>query len=166
MPRQKVPFCNYNDVIMGAMASQTTSLTIVYTNVDSGAYERKHQSSASLAFVRGNHRSLVNSPYKGPVPRKIFPFDDVIMMNIFLIWNPSWHRWELLLGSTLLVTCEGCCWRVNWNPLRGIYIVTCSVKSSVLGGELAGMIDYAAITSPTQPTTATMVSSCRTVFVL
>ena len=40
---------------------------------------KKHQSSASLAFVRGIHRSPVNSPHKGPVKRKIFPFDDVIM---------------------------------------------------------------------------------------
>ena len=43
----------YNDVIMSAMASQITSLTIVYSIVYSGADQRKHQSSASLAFVRG-----------------------------------------------------------------------------------------------------------------
>ena len=40
---------------------------------------KKHQSSASLGFVRGIHRSPVNSPHKGPVTRKMFPFDDVIM---------------------------------------------------------------------------------------
>ena len=40
---------------------------------------KKHQASASLAFVTGIHRWPVNSPYKGPVPRKMFPFDDVIM---------------------------------------------------------------------------------------
>ena len=39
----------------------------------------KHQSSASLAFVLGIHRWPVNSPHKGPVTRKMFPFDDVIM---------------------------------------------------------------------------------------
>ena len=65
---------------MGEMASQITSLTIVYSSVHSGADQRKHQSSASLAFVRGIHRSPVNSPHKWPVARKIFPFDDVIMM--------------------------------------------------------------------------------------
>ena len=64
---------------MGAMASQITSLTIVYATVYSGADQRKHQSSASLAFVRGIHRSPVNSPHKWPVTRKMFPFDDVIM---------------------------------------------------------------------------------------
>ena len=69
----------YTDVIMGRVASQITSLTIVYPTVYSRADQRKHQSSASLAFVRGIHRSPVNSPHKGPVTRKMFPFDDVIM---------------------------------------------------------------------------------------
>ena len=46
--------------------------------VYSGADERKHQSSASLAFVLGIHRWPVNSPHKGPITRKMFPFDDVI----------------------------------------------------------------------------------------
>ena len=64
---------------MSAMASQITSLTIVYSTVYSGADQRKYQSPASLAFVRGNHRWPVNSPHKGPVTRKMFPFDDVIM---------------------------------------------------------------------------------------
>ena len=70
----------YSDVIMGAMAPQNISLTIVYSTVYSGANQRKHQSSASLTFVRGIPRSLVNSPHKWPVTRKMFPFDDVIMM--------------------------------------------------------------------------------------
>ena len=68
----------YSDVIMGVMASQITSLTIVYSTFDSGADQRKHQSSTSLAFVRGIHR-WVNSPHKGPITWKMFPFDDVIM---------------------------------------------------------------------------------------
>ena len=72
---------HYNDVIMGAMASQITSLTIVCSTVYSGTDKRKHQSSASLAFVRGIHRWPVNSPHKGPVTRKMFPFDDVIMRS-------------------------------------------------------------------------------------
>ena len=64
---------------MGTMASQITSLTIVYSAVYSGTDQRKHQSPASLAFVRGIHRGPVNSSHKGPVTRKILPFDDVIM---------------------------------------------------------------------------------------
>ena len=66
---------------MSAMASQITSLTIVYSTVYSGADKRKHQSSASLAFVRRNHQWPVNSPYKWPVTRRMFPFDDVITTN-------------------------------------------------------------------------------------
>ena len=68
-----------NDVIMGAMTSQITSLTIVYSSVYSGTDQRKHQNSASLAFVRGLHRWPVNSPHKRPVKRKMFLFNDVIM---------------------------------------------------------------------------------------
>ena len=70
---------HYDDVRMGAMASQITSLTVVYSTVYSGADQSKHQSSASLAFVWGIHRWPVNSPHKWPVTRKMFPFDDVIM---------------------------------------------------------------------------------------
>ena len=70
---------HYNDVIMSEIASQITSLTIVCSIVYSDADQTKHQSSASLAFVRGIHRGPVNSPHKWPVTRKLFPFDDVIM---------------------------------------------------------------------------------------
>ena len=66
---------------MGAIASQITSLTIVYSTVDSDADQRKHQSSASLAFMRGIHQGPVNSQHKWPVTRKMFPFDDVIMIK-------------------------------------------------------------------------------------
>ena len=52
---------------MSAMASEITNLTIIYSSLDSGADQRKHQSSASLAFVRGIHWWLVNYPHKGPV---------------------------------------------------------------------------------------------------
>ena len=84
------PFCwglrllndvHFNAVIMSTRASQITSLTIVYSTVYSGADQRIHQSSASLAFVWGIHRWTVNSPHKRPVTRKIFPFDDVIMFR-------------------------------------------------------------------------------------
>ena len=72
---QWVPNVHYYDVIMGAIASQNTSLTIVYSNVYLGADQRKHESSGSLAFVQGIHRGPVNSPHKWPVTRKMFPFD-------------------------------------------------------------------------------------------
>ena len=64
---------------MSTMASQITGVSIVYSTVCSGADQRKHQISASLAFVRVIHRWPVNSPHKWPVTRKMFSFDDVIM---------------------------------------------------------------------------------------
>ena len=78
---------HYNDVIMGTMASQITSLTIVYSIVYSGADQSKHQSFVSLAFVRGIHQGPVNSLHKWPVTRKMFPFDDVIM--VVRQWLPA-----------------------------------------------------------------------------
>ena len=70
-----------SDVIMSSMTSWITSLTIVYSIVYSGPDQRKHQSSTSLAFVRESHRWPVNSPHKGPVTRKKFPFYDVTMLG-------------------------------------------------------------------------------------
>ena len=64
---------------MGTIAFQITSLAIVFSTVYLNTDQRKHQSSASLAFVWGIHRGPVNSPHKWPVTRKMFPFDDVIM---------------------------------------------------------------------------------------
>ena len=80
---------HYNDVIMGAIESQITSITIVYSFVYSDAYQRKHQSPASLAFVWGNHRGLLNSQHKWSVTRKMFPFDDVIMVVIYTHWEET-----------------------------------------------------------------------------
>ena len=76
---------------MSAMASQITGASIVNWTVCSGADQRKHQSSASLALVRGIRRWPVNSA-KGPVTREMFPFDDVFMMN------------SIIRGCELIVT--------------------------------------------------------------
>ena len=70
---------NYSDVIMSAMASQITGVSTVYSTVCSGA----DRSFASPAFVRGIHQWPVNSPHKGPVTQSMFPFDDIIMINVF-----------------------------------------------------------------------------------
>ena len=64
---------------MSAMATQINGVSIVYLTVCSDACQGKHQSSESLAFMKGIHRWTANSPRKGPVTRKMFPFDDVIM---------------------------------------------------------------------------------------
>ena len=76
---------HYCDVTMGAIASQITSLTIVYSTVYSDADQRKHQSSASLAFYAGNS-PVPGSPHKRPVTRKMFSFDDVIMASNASSW--------------------------------------------------------------------------------
>ena len=75
---------HYSDVIMSSMASQITDVSIVYSTVCSGADQRKKQSSASLAFVRGIHRWPMTSLHKWPVKQKLFPFDDVIMSRAIL----------------------------------------------------------------------------------
>ena len=87
---------HYGDVIMGAIASQITSLMIVYSTVYSDADQRYHQSSASLAFVRGIHRGPVNSPQKWLVTRKMFPFGDVIMVWFRRIVHQTFLRRFLL----------------------------------------------------------------------
>ena len=73
---------HYNDVIISAMTSQITSLAIVYSTVYSGADQRKHQSSASLEFVRGIHRWPMNAPHKGQVTRKCVH-----------LMTSSWNKW-------------------------------------------------------------------------
>ena len=78
---------HYNDVIMSAMTHQITGVCIACSNICSGADQRKHRISASLAFVRGIHRWPVDSPHKGPVTGKMFPFDDVIMCHFKQMYN-------------------------------------------------------------------------------
>ena len=76
---------HYSEVIMSMMASQITNVSIVYWTVCSGANQRKHQSSVSLAFARGIHWWPVNSTHKGAVMWKMFPFDYVIMWYHYTI---------------------------------------------------------------------------------
>ena len=83
---------------MGAIASQITSLTVIYSIVYSDADHRKHQSSASLAFWAG----IGEFPAK--MARKMFPFDDVIMYQRFLRVKSSYE--------TQNVFCE------SWNEFR------------------------------------------------
>ena len=96
-------FHHYSDVIMGMVAFPITSFTIVYSIVYSGKGERD-QSSASLAFVRGIHWWPVNSPHKGPVTRKMLPFDDVIMWRICITGLQGIHLC-LLAVSQLTKRC-------------------------------------------------------------
>ena len=104
-----VNYGHYNDVIMSVMVSQITSLTTVYSTVYIDADHRKHQSSTSLAFVRGIHRWPVNSPHKGLIARKMFSFDDVIMASLIQIRtrrllgaNPYANQFWFIFNQTLM----------------------------------------------------------------
>ena len=101
---------HYNDVVMGAMASQIISITIVYSTVYSRHRSRKNQSSAALAFVRGIHRGPVNFPHKRPVTRKISSFDDVIMCTLEtekvrsrFLSEILCFSWELTLSFSIMI---------------------------------------------------------------
>ena len=63
---------HYIDIIMTTMASQITSLTVVCSTVYSDADQRKHQSSVSLAFVRGIHWDRWIPCTKGKLRGKCF----------------------------------------------------------------------------------------------
>ena len=94
---------HYSDVIMSPTASRITGVTVVHSTVCSGVDQRKHQSSASLTFVRGIHRSRVHSPHKRPVTRKMFPFHDVSMQK----WDHIYDHIYIciyILDSNLVIT--------------------------------------------------------------
>ena len=79
---------------MSVMASQITVVSIVCSTVCSGADQRSHQRSSSLAFVRGT----TGDQWIPLTTRKIFPFDDVIMVDIGLF--------SLHIHRQLLSTCN------------------------------------------------------------
>ena len=72
-------FFHYNGVIMSEIASQITSLAIVYSTVYSRHRSKETSKRRVTGLLRGIHRWPVNSPHKGPIMRKMFPFDDVII---------------------------------------------------------------------------------------
>ena len=80
---------HYSGIIISSMASQITGISVVYSTICSGAHKRKHQSSASLTFVKEIHRWPGTSPHKGPETRKMIPFDEVIMICI-LLYHALW----------------------------------------------------------------------------
>ena len=101
---------HYNNVIMTTMAYQITSLTVVYSTVCSDADQRKHQSSASLAFVWGIHRDRWIPRTRGklsgkcfrlmtsscPCLQKILPHEDVMTWTLFP------HHWPWMESGGFL----------------------------------------------------------------
>ena len=116
---------HYCDVIMRAVVSQITSLTIVYSTVYSDADQRKHQSSASLASVRGIHRG--HSLHKWTVTRKMFPFDDVTWIsNAYVIYEVIWHQlpqWRELTTAVAqpVSTASTALGNINYNLIPTIW---------------------------------------------
>ena len=84
--QQCIMSSHYSDVIMSAVASQITSLTIVYSGTD----QRKHQSSASLTFARGITGDRWICRTNGQLCQ-MFPFDDVIMYRKATWAKISYH---------------------------------------------------------------------------
>ena len=90
---------NYSVVIMGAMASQITSVSFVYSTICSDSLQRKHQSSASLAFVRGIHVIMCSRFYAEVEPNTLAQINagqgwrilDVMCSNagkvLHILWN-------------------------------------------------------------------------------
>ena len=77
---------------MCTMASQTPGVSIVGSTICTGADQRKHQSSASLASVREIHRSPVVSPRKGPVGQIITcQHCTLISVRIFMIYGLQYN---------------------------------------------------------------------------
>ena len=109
---------HYNDVIMSAMVSQITSLMIIYSTVYSGTDQRKHQSSVSLAFVRGIHQWPVNSLHKRPVTQEMFPFDDVIMKRENILYGKQ--------SSLILTRCYPIYLKVGIEEIIKIGICNCA----------------------------------------
>ena len=101
---EEFDFCHYSDVIMGAMASEITGVKNVDPTVCSGTSQRKHQSSASLAFVRGIHRWQVNSPhtFKGPVRRKCFHLMTSSWYHQCGLMAFKWGRFHRMLKVIIL----------------------------------------------------------------
>ena len=104
---------HYNDVIMATIASQITSLTIVYSTVYSDADQRKHQSSASLAFVWGIHRDRW-------IPAQRASYAENVSI---------WWRYHVVSGREEVYSCQICSMRILMNCCKDCKIMTLSAMS-------------------------------------
>ena len=106
--RLEISFIHYNIIIMSAMASQITRLTIIYSAFYSGEDQRKKSKLCVTGLRAENSPWPVNSPHKGPVTREMFPFDDVIMPTTCGL-SSSWKSACLTLRLTLVTNGSGKC---------------------------------------------------------
>ena len=141
---------------MSGMASQITRLTTVCSNVYTGAGQRKHQSSALQACVWGIHRWPGNSPHKGPVTRKMFPFDDVIMytpgtMQIRytdILRVCSYHYKKYNCGDKTAVTSS---YLHNGNSYTGKIVSQHWITPLYTGSPLFSILDYGKLNTESLP---------------
>ena len=96
----KYVYRHYSDVIMGAVASRIIGVSIVYSTACSGA-DQRHQSSVSLASVRGIHRLPVTGEFSAQrlVTREMFPLDDVIIVRFLGCFLVGWYTLVYLYFS-------------------------------------------------------------------
>ena len=136
---------HYNDVKMTTMASQITSLTVVYPIVYSGADHRKHQSCASLAFVRGIHRDRWILRTKGQLRGKCFhlmtssctkeEFNGLCHSknaDIFLILTISISAWPWFIQRIDCRYTSMRCTKLGRLRLRFIALTLCSLRDMVV----------------------------------
>ena len=118
---QRCVFTIEFDVIMSAKASQIAGVSVVYSTVCSVADLREYESSASLAFVRRIHQWPVHN---GPATRKMFSFDDVIMLWVknhyphewlpSMKWVTASHPWHMLYWPYVYRWHRLIMWTTNW----------------------------------------------------
>ena len=132
---------HYSDVIMGAMASQITSFTIVYSIVYSGADQRNIKASRHWPLCGQFTGDRRNPPHEWPVTRKMFPLDDVIMDAFMLLFLFQYTPLTTMSANCSKGVCiiiilwvVLCCWIVKKNNhlvAEGITYVVCTEQSAV-----------------------------------
>ena len=114
---------------MGAMASQITSLMIVYSTVYQTQIKENIKAARHWPFMWVIHRWPVNSPHKWPVTRKMFPFHDVIMWWIMFIDEHKLNLRLCLWSSNLQSKNVTLCKQFGRRRLIISYIGLCNTHS-------------------------------------
>ena len=125
-----IQLSHYSDLIMGTIASEITSLTIVYSTVYSVADQSKPQSSSSLAFMQGIHRRPVNYPHKRPVTWKMFPFHDVIMLANKRAYVAS--GWSHIITKSPSISSHLLPYRDCDDPVDDVFLLMTSLLGNIV----------------------------------
>ena len=131
-----VDFNHYNDVIMGAIASQITSLISVYSTIYSGAHQRKHQSSLSLAFVPGEFPAqMANNADNVSIwwRHHMKPHSRILMKLIFIYIHISqaFAYWDLIVSQRIKAYARFDTWWRHQMETFSVLLGLCAGNSSV-----------------------------------